>query len=129
MRRLSVGVDIGGTNTDVVLLDEECRVVGAQKEITSLPLEVSACKAIKELLQAHNVAAHQIEAVFFGTTHATNAILEVKGLLNVGLIRIAGQRPDSSPCFFWPDALKRLVLSATETIDGGYECHGDPISA
>jgi len=128
MKKYQIGVDIGGTNTDVVLLDEKKNVLASCKKITSCPLEKSVIEAILELLHSQEVLPTAIEAIFLGTTHATNAILEAKELLKVGLIRIAGHRPDSSPAFFWPAELRCSVLQSYECIDGGFECHGAPIT-
>ena len=69
-----------------------------------------------------------ITSVIVGTTHATNAVLEQKELYKVGVIRIAGQFPESPPpCFGWPQELSQAVLSGFTTVAGGFECHGSPI--
>lgn len=128
MKKYTIGVDIGGTNTDVVLLDEQEKIVLTQKETTSFPLEEAAAKAIKQVLTRSKVSPAEIKAVFFGTTHATNAILEAKDLLEVGLIRIAGHVPDITSGFFWPHSLRSQVIRAQETIPGGFECDGQPIT-
>ncbi len=47
----------------------------------------------------------------------------------MGLIRLAGHYPESlPPCFDWPQDLKQTLFIGCETIGGGYECHGTPIS-
>lgn len=128
MKKYIIGVDIGGTNSDVVLLDEQANIVVAHKEITSFPIEEAAAKAIQEVCSRGEIFPEQVDGVFFGTTHATNAILEAKDLLRVGLIRIAGHVPDTTSCFFWPEILQSEVLCAQETIPGGFECDGEPIT-
>jgi N-methylhydantoinase A/oxoprolinase/acetone carboxylase beta subunit len=128
MKQYRIGIDIGGTNTDAVLVNTKGQILASHKEITTVPLEDGAMRAIDALLRQRNILACEVEAIFFGTTHATNAILEVKELLGVGLIRLAGHRPDCSPCYFWPKALREAVLRAYDVIDGGYECNGESIS-
>lgn len=129
MKKYTIGVDIGGTNSDVVILDEQKNIILSHKETTSFPLEEGAAKAITHVLEKSKIAPDQITAVFFGTTHATNAILEAKDLIEVGLIRIAGHVPDYTCGFFWPKALQSQVLCAQETVPGGFECDGQPITA
>lgn len=124
MTLYAIGVDIGGTNTDVVLVDHNKKIVDKEKVLTTKSIEYAAVKAISILLSRQTILPSQIEAVYFGTTHATNAVLEAKNLLEVGLIRIAGHRPDSSPGYFWPKELRKAALKAEVTIDGGYECDG-----
>jgi len=64
-----------------------------------------------------------------GTTHATNAILQQKDLYRVGVIRVAGHKPDSIPsCYAWPEEMKQALYVGTVTVEGGFECHGDPIT-
>jgi len=123
-----VGVDIGGTNTDAVVLDAEGNCLAKHKEITTKPLEIGAYNALVAVCTKANISKNQIEAIFFGTTHATNALLEAKELSSVGHIRISGQRPDTSCCFSWPERLKKPVLKKVITIDGGFECDGRSIT-
>jgi N-methylhydantoinase A len=86
-----VGVDIGGTFTDIVL-------VGSDGKIHTLKIPSSAddyaraiVEGLGELFGAINVAGATIEEVRHGTTVASNAILERKGA-RVGLITTEGFR-------------------------------------
>ncbi len=128
MNYYTIGVDIGGTNTDVVLLDERQTIIAKHKETTSFPLEEATGQAICQVLAKSDVSPQQIVSLFFGTTHATNALLETKELLRVGLIRIAGHEPDVTSGFFWPDVLRQQVIGMQKTIPGGFECDGQEIS-
>lgn len=123
-----IGIDIGGTNTDVVLVNKEKKIIAALKETTTKSIEEGVMRAISRLLESFEIQPELIESVCVGTTHATNAILEAKDLLAVGLIRIAGHRPDFTPGISWPIELASQVIKAYETIPGGYECHGAPIT-
>lgn len=126
--RYKIGIDIGGTNTDAVVLDANRRIVSSHKECTTDPIEEGVLRAVEKVLAKQAIAKEDITAIFLGTTHATNAILEAKGLLAVGHIRIAGQRPDAAACFFCRPELKSKILKAVRTIDGGYNCDGSPIT-
>lgn len=117
-----IGIDIGGTNTDAVLVNKENIILSSVKYPTTEDISVGFSEALKQL------QPYDAESIFLGTTHATNAILKRKGLYRVGLIRIAGQRPLLPPAYGWPRDLREAVLGGVETIDGGFECHGGPLT-
>lgn len=112
-----IGIDIGGTHTDAVLV-KDGKIFRAFKTLTTNPLEMGVIKALSEVGQFE-----ELQAVHIGTTHATNALLEGKNLFRTGVIRLAGHRPDSlKPCAGWPAFLKEKVFVGMETVDGGWEC-------
>jgi N-methylhydantoinase A len=79
-RRLRVGIDIGGTFTDVLLSDDE---VGRQwfgKTLTT-PADpaVGVVTGLREVLASAGAAGADVRTVVHGTTLVTNAILERKG--------------------------------------------------
>lgn len=120
-----LGVDIGGTHTDAVLVDKEEKVVAFVKTETTEDSSLGFKLAIATLLRNRGVCPTQIQSVFVGTTHATNAILQKTDLYKVGVVRIAGQRPDILPtAFSWPEELRQAVLLGSETIAGGFCCDG-----
>lgn len=122
----TIGIDIGGTNTDAVLIDEKGQIAALAKVSTTEDIAIGFEQVLLKLLSQKEGV--EIEEVIVGTTHATNAILQQKDLYKVGVIRIAGQRPESPPpCFGWPKELSEAVLSGFRTVDGGFECHGGPI--
>lgn len=91
MNGYRLGVDIGGTFTDIVLLDE----TGAlhNKKILSTPDDYSRAieDGVRALLEATGVDASEIVELAHGTTVATNAIIERKGV-TVALITTEGFR-------------------------------------
>lgn len=120
-----IGVDIGGTNTDAVLVDQNDKIVGAVKATTTNDISLGFSTAVEQLLDQNAIDPKSIQGVFLGTTHATNAILQKKDLFRVGVIRIAGQNPEALPvAFAWPQDLKDAVIGGSETINGGFECNG-----
>lgn len=120
-----IGIDIGGTNTDAVLVDSEGRILSAVKTTTTGDISIGVATALQQLLKQTLTPPEKIQGVFVGTTHATNAILQKKDLFRVGVLRIAGQRPETlPPGFSWPQDLKNAVIAEVETINGGLECHG-----
>lgn len=124
-----IGVDIGGTNTDAVLIDKSEKIIAAVKTTTTEDISCGFSSALEQLLDQALVDVESIEGIFLGTTVATNAILQNKDLYRVGVIRIAGQKPEILPvAFSWPTDLKNNVIAACETIPGGFECHGGELT-
>jgi N-methylhydantoinase A/oxoprolinase/acetone carboxylase beta subunit len=124
-----VGVDIGGTNTDAVLVDEQKKIICNVKTTTTNDISLGFATVLKTLIEQSAIQPDQIHNVFIGTTHATNAILQKNDLFRVGVIRIAGQKPQTLPAAFsWPLDLKEAVIGGVETVSGGLECHGGPLT-
>ena len=75
-----LGVDIGGTFTDLVLIDEATRRTRVGKVLTN-PKDVAhdVEEGIHALLDEAGVRPDEIRAVVHGTTLATNALIERKG--------------------------------------------------
>ena len=129
MKKYVIGMDIGGTNTDAVLVDEQNKIVWSVKTTTTEDISLGFEAALNNLIERASISPEQIQGVFLGTTHATNAILQKRDLFRVGVIRIAGQRPETLPvAFAWPEELKNAVIGGAETISGGLECHGDTLT-
>jgi len=74
-----VGVDIGGTFTDVILIGPAGEVV-TDKVLSSPPdFATSVLSAIEQVINEAQITPDQIVRVLHGTTVATNAILEMTG--------------------------------------------------
>ena len=82
-----VGVDVGGTNTDAVLMDGQ-ELAAAAKVPTTEDVTTGIVNAVTELLKQGFDSA-DIDAVMVGTTHFTNALLEQRGLSPTAVIRLA----------------------------------------
>jgi N-methylhydantoinase A len=83
-----VGVDVGGTFTDLILFDEERREVRIAKVPTTV--ENQAFGVLAALAQAGAVLG-ELGAIVHGTTTTTNALLERK-IARVGLLTTRGFR-------------------------------------
>lgn len=88
----SLGIDIGGTFTDLVLYNHESGQVFSHKELTT-PQDPArgVMTGIKILLNRENISGGQIFRVVHATTLFTNALIERKGV-KTGLITTAGFR-------------------------------------
>ncbi|HYL89933.1 MAG TPA: hydantoinase/oxoprolinase family protein [Burkholderiales bacterium] len=91
MTGFSIGVDIGGTFTDVVLIEDSGTVHVAKGISTTQAYERGIFTLLGRLLTELKLEAGDCRAVVHGTTVATNAIIERKGA-RTGLITTRGFR-------------------------------------
>ena len=91
MSAFRVGVDIGGTFTDIVLLNEEGRLF--TKKVSSSVGDYSRAivEGIRQVFNEHRLTHRDVEEVLHATTVASNTILELKGA-RTGLITTRGFR-------------------------------------
>src|SRR5437667_969647 len=91
MAGIRVGIDVGGTFTDIVFLSEDGTVL--TRKILSSPDDYSRTirVGLQEIMGEARVEPVQVREVMHGTTVATNAILEGKGA-PTGLITTRGFR-------------------------------------
>ena len=75
----ALGVDIGGTFTDVVLIDEDGTVETAKGLSTPQSFERGILDILGGLLERTHRGAADNSTVVHGTTVATNAIIERRG--------------------------------------------------
>ena len=87
-----VGVDIGGTFTDLMLYDTQSGEVAVHK-LRSTPDDpgVALIRGLREICATSGTAPSSIEGVYHGTTVATNAVLQHRGALT-GMLTTAGFR-------------------------------------
>jgi N-methylhydantoinase A len=87
-----IGVDVGGTFTDLVLSDTE-RDLTVIHKVPTTPADPSAgvLAGIRELCLRHGIAPADVGHVFHGTTIATNAVLENRGA-RTGMVTSKGYR-------------------------------------
>jgi N-methylhydantoinase A len=92
MATYALGIDIGGTFTDIVLYDYGSRRALGHKELTTpaAPSE-GVIRGIRQLCGAHRVGFDEITRVVHATTLFSNALIERKGA-PTGLITTAGFR-------------------------------------
>ena len=82
-----IGIDVGGTNTDALLLDGTS-VLAAVKTGTTADVTSGIATALAQLLEQPGVDRGAIEAVIIGTTHFTNAVVARQGLRPVRAVRV-----------------------------------------
>ena len=82
---MQIGVDIGGTFTDIVALDGEGRLVLTKVPSTPKDLLEGIGAAVRRILVLAGAPASAVERFIHGTTVATNAVLEQKGAVTAVL--------------------------------------------
>ena len=87
-----LSIDIGGTFTDVVLLDEHSSELAVAKVLTSSPdPSQGVLEGVGTLLETQRIDAAEISRTIHGTTLVTNALIERKGA-RTGLLTTEGFR-------------------------------------
>jgi N-methylhydantoinase A/oxoprolinase/acetone carboxylase beta subunit len=127
MRRsdLRVGIDVGGTNTDAVVLDRDDAVLAWAKTPTTADVTDGIREALRSVLAADTVDPNRVTHVMLGTTHATNALLERRRLQRVAVLRLGAPATRSvPPLLAWPDDLRRVVSAGEAIVGGGAEIDG-----
>jgi N-methylhydantoinase A len=88
--KMRISIDVGGTFTDVILIDEKEGVFQYTKTPTThYDLADGVLKGLEEILQISGKSIRDLEYLIHGTTIGTNAIIEGKGA-KVGLITTLG---------------------------------------
>ena len=77
MTRYRVGVDIGGTFTDIVFLGEHGERLTKKVSSTVDNYATAIVHGLAELTREHNLEAAEIAELLHGTTVASNAIREL----------------------------------------------------
>src|SRR5215831_14919603 len=137
MARLALALDIGGTFTDVVMVDGESGALWTAKT-PSTPADPSEgfFQGVEKILRLAGTPPAAVATVFHGSTIATNAVLEGKGA-RTGMLVTAGFRyvleigrheiPRKENLFSWVKPKRpvppRLILEVPERIllDGRIE--------
>ncbi len=126
MRR--IGIDVGGTNTDAVLVEED-RVTAWVKRPTTEDVTSGIRASLEALVTELGGDAGRVEGVMVGTTHFTNAVVQRRDLESVAAIRVGLPSGRSLPPFVdWPEDLATLVRGRVFMVRGGHEFDGRPLA-
>ncbi len=125
MTTYRLGIDVGGTNTDAVILDDQDVPLVQTKTPTTEDITTGIVNALDDVLDGADITSADIDFVMLGTTHATNAITERRGLNEVGVIRLGAPATQSiNPLLEWPDDLAEAIGNNYTILDGGHEFDG-----
>jgi len=132
---IRLGVDVGGTNTDAVVMEGD-RLLGRAKAPTSPEVTEGIVAAARGALEvaggspgsAGEALSGQIRGVMLGTTHFVNALLEGDGLTPTAVFRLCGPSTRLLPPFCdWPRGLRDACRARHEFLPGGHEFDGREI--
>ena len=125
---MRIGIDVGGTNTDAVLMDGRT-VAGWAKAPTAPDVTGGITAVLSRLLADTKVAPASIAAVMLGTTHFTNAVVERRSLSRTAVVRIGLPATAAlRPFVDWPPELVEAIGGVGFLVHGGYEFDGRPIA-
>lgn len=91
MRHARIGVDIGGTFTDLVLLDSEAQVFFAKVSSTPAAPDEAVLTGVRQVLSQAGLDVKDVTEVLHGTTVGSNTLLQKVGA-KTGLITTKGFR-------------------------------------
>lgn len=125
---LRIGVDVGGTNTDAVLM-REGEVLATRKSPTTADVSSGIFASIADVLRQASVPTAAIDVTMIGTTHFTNAFVEARNLCRVGVLRLGAPASLAiRPLVDWPARLRDVVHGHTQIIAGGFNYDGRAIA-
>lgn len=125
---IRLGIDVGGTNTDAVILDGR-RVLAGVKRMTTEDVMTGISEALESVIAEAGIAHDAIDVTMIGTTHFTNAVVERRALDPVAAIRLG--LPATAclpPMVDWPADLIAEVGGHRYLLHGGYEFDGREIA-
>lgn len=125
---MRIGIDVGGTNTDAVLMDGKT-VVSWHKTPTTPDVTGGIIAALKAIIADSQLDLSNVDGVMIGTTHFTNAVVERKRLQATACIRLGLPATVCLPPMVdWPDELRDVVGGHYYLAHGGHEFDGREIS-
>lgn len=86
-----IGVDVGGTFTDFIYVDDNGKIEVYKTSTTPHDPSIGMMEGINAICDKLNIKHNEIQEIFHGTTIATNMVLEHKGA-RAGMITTKGYR-------------------------------------
>jgi N-methylhydantoinase A/oxoprolinase/acetone carboxylase beta subunit len=125
---MRIGIDVGGTNTDAVLMDGST-VLAAVKAATTDDVTSGIVGALDGLQAQRAFDPADVQAVMIGTTHFINALIEGRRLAPTAALRLGLPATASLPPMVdWPQRLVDAVQGRSYLAHGGHEFDGRHIS-
>ncbi|MFI9552829.1 hydantoinase/oxoprolinase N-terminal domain-containing protein [Nonomuraea endophytica] len=112
---MKAGVDVGPTNTDAALLDDDGRVLATVKVPSRPDMPVANVRSALERLKATDLTQ-----VAVGLRGSATSVTRRRELRRVAVLRISGDSARAvRPLFGWPDDLRDAVNAGAVIVDGG----------
>lgn len=128
-------MDVGGTNTDAVIVETSAEhpvVLAQAKTLTTSDVTTGVNAAIHlALLNSRKEnRTLSIQQVNIGTTHFINAVVEGKELAKVAVVRLCGTASRKLPPFSdFPENLTNSIRSSVFMLNGGFQYDGAEITS
>jgi N-methylhydantoinase A/oxoprolinase/acetone carboxylase beta subunit len=124
-----IGIDVGGTHTDAVILDQQNKLLAKAKAATTEDIATGITRAIAACLRHSGIHPDEISHAMLGSTHCTNAVVERKRLAKIGIVRIGAPATLAiPPCTGWPKEMLEAVFVGSCMVQGGFEFTGQRIA-
>ena len=121
---MRIGIDVGGTNTDAVLMDG-ADVISSTKTPTTKNVSDGITAALKTIVEDASLDVAKLDGVMIGTTHFTNAVVERRRLTPTACIRLGLPATVCLPPMVdWPDDLAETIGRHYYLAHGGHEFDG-----
>lgn len=114
-----LGIDVGGTNTDAVLMRGR-EVLATAKSFTTADVRSGVVNAVEKILEKTPEHRAAIDAVMIGTTQFVNAFVQRRNLAPVAVFRVSLPKADGVPPLAgWPDDLIEVLSPQIYMVGGG----------
>ena len=123
-----IGIDVGGTNTDAVVMRGET-ILATAKSPTTEDVTSGVVASLERVLSDAAVDAASVTAVMIGTTHFVNAVVERQHLARTAAVRLC--LPATAclpPMVDWPQDIREALGGRAWLARGGNEFDGRDIS-
>jgi N-methylhydantoinase A/oxoprolinase/acetone carboxylase beta subunit len=123
---MRIGISIEKNRVSSVVVNTNGLIIHSEKTHMVGGLTETLKKNIEELVKLRR---DEITHVFIGTDFIRTLLQYQSNYTPIGVLRLAGHQPDIlMPGFNWDKTLKENVLVGVETLDGGYDYDGQPIT-
>jgi N-methylhydantoinase A/oxoprolinase/acetone carboxylase beta subunit len=122
---MKLGIDVGGTNTDAVLLDGRT-VISSAKSPTTADVISGILASVQLATEGQDLS--KVDAVLIGTTHFINAITQVRELTPVAAIRLTTPPQTLMPMVDWPAETREALGNHTFVCRGGSQFDGSQLN-
>jgi N-methylhydantoinase A/oxoprolinase/acetone carboxylase beta subunit len=114
-----LGIDVGGTNTDAVLMRGN-EVLASAKSFTTADVRSGVVSAVSAVLDTAREHRGGIAAVMIGTTQFVNAFVQRRDLARIAVFRVSLPKADGVPPMAgWPDDLVEAASARIYMVGGG----------
>lgn len=123
---MRIGISIEKNRVSSVVVNTNGMIVNSEQT----RMLGGLCETLKNNLEhLVKLRQHEITHAFIGTDFVRSLLKYHTDHTPIGVLRLAGHYPDIlMPCFNWTQEQRDSILMGIETVDGGYDYDGLPIT-